>query len=419
MAAPAVLPEELPSLEAERAKRPNDQQLLVRLGVGYYRAKRPAAAVAVLHSANAIEPTFPAAVFLGLAFEDAGQLDSAQAAYRSATPLARTGAEKAELEARMANLAREQLVRFAKEAVAAEARLRTTPAVNTVAVLPWRYLGTNQELVPLERGIAHLLVTDLGLVRSLVLVERERIQAIADELALTAAQRVEAPSGARSGRLVGAARVVQGTIREDARVSQIRLEASVVNTGSGAIAGRATAGDRLAALFAMEKQLVLALIESLGIRLTAAERQAINERPTADLQAFLAFSRGLEAEDRGDYQAAAAEYRAAAARDPNFQAARTRAAGAALLAGPIGRTGVGLAAIAAGRLPVTGSGPNPGRLAALRNAIDIVAPSSGGLIGRQTLPGPRLRSRLAEALRQDDPTQIGAVGEIVIVIPRP
>ena len=293
MAAPEVLPEELPSLEAERARHPNDQQLLVRLGVGYYRAKRPAAAVAVLRSANAIEPTFPAAVFLGLAFEDAGQLDSAQTAYRSAATLARTGAEKAELEARMANLAREQLVRFAKEAVAAEARLRTIPAVNTVAVLPWRYLGTNQELAPLERGIAHLLVTDLGLIRSLVLVERERIQAIADELALTAAQRVEAPSGARSGRLVGAARVVQGTIREDTRTSQIRLEASVVNTSSGVIAGRATAGDRLAALFAMEKQLVLGLIESLGIRLTPAERQAINERPTADLQAFLAFSRGL------------------------------------------------------------------------------------------------------------------------------
>lgn len=417
MAGPTVLPEELPSLEAERTKRPNDQQLLVRLGVGYYQAKRPAAAVAVLRSANALEPTFPAAVFLGLAFEDAGQLDSAQAAYRSAIPLARTGAAKAELEARMANLAREQLIRFAKDAVAAEARLRTTPAVNTVAVLPWRYLGTNQDLAPLERGIAHLLVTDLGLVRSLVLVERERIQAIADELALTAAQRVEAPSGARSGRLVGAARVVQGTIREDTRTSQIRLEASVVNTGSGAIAGRATAGDQLAALFAMEKQLVLALIESLGIRLTPAERQAINERPTADLQAFLAFSRGLEAEDRGDYQAAAQQYRAAAARDPNFQAARTRAASAAILAGPTGRSGVGLAAIAGGRLP--GNRPNPGRAVALRNALDIVAPSSGGSIGRMTLSGPRVRSPLAEALRQDDPTQIGAVGEIVIVIPRP
>ena len=417
MAGPEVRPDDLPSLEAERARKPNDQQLLVRLGAGYYRAKRSAEAVAVLRAALAIQPTFPAAVFLGLAFEQTGRLDSAQAAYRSAGALARGGAEKAELEARLANLTREQLVLFAKQAVAGEARLRATPAPNTVAVLPWRYLGANQELAPLERGIAHLLVTDLALVRSLVLVERERIQAIADELALTAAQRVEAPTAARSGRLVGASRVIQGTIREDARTSQIRLDANVVNTGSGAVAGRGTAADRLAALFTMEKQLVFSLLESLGVNLSPAERQAINERPTADLQAFLAFSRGLEAEDRGDYAAAAAQFRAAAARDPNFRAASTRAANAALLARPAGRSGAALAALASRQLP--GAGPSSGRAVALRNAIDVVAPSSGGQIARRTLLGPALRSRLAEALRQDDPTQIGGIGEIIIVIPRP
>ncbi len=417
MSAPEVLPDELPSLEAERARKPNDQQLLVRLGAGYYRAKRSAEAVAVLRAAIAIQPSFPAVVFLGLAFEQALQLDSAQVAYRSATVLARAGAEKAELEARLANLTREQLIRFAKQAVAAEARLKATPTPNTVAVLPWRYLGSNPELAPLERGIAHLLVTDLGLVRSLVLVERERIQAIVDELALTAAQRVEAPTAARSGRLVGAARVVQGTIREDVRTSQIRLDANVVNTGSGVVAGRGTAADRLAALFSMEKQLVFSLLQSLGVNLSPAERQAINERPTADLQAFLAFSRGLEAEDRGDYAAAAAQFQAAATRDPNFRSARTRAANAALLAGPAGRTGAGLVALAGRQLP--GAGPTNGRAVALRNAIDVVAPSSGGQIARRILAGPWVRSRLAETLRQDDPTQIGVVGEIVIVIPRP
>ena len=68
VSAPEVLPNELPSLEAERARTPNDHQLLVRLGAGYYRANRSAEAVTVLRSALAIQPTFPAAVFLGLAF---------------------------------------------------------------------------------------------------------------------------------------------------------------------------------------------------------------------------------------------------------------------------------------------------------------------------------------------------------------
>ncbi len=423
MSGPEVLPSDLPSLEAERARKPNDQQLLVRLGSGYYRAKRPAEAVTVLRAAVALQPTFPATVFLGLAHEATGQLDSAQSAYRLAGTVARGRSEKAELEARLAHLTQEQLVRFAKQAVASEAKLRATPASNTVAVLPWRYLGTNQELAPLERGVAHLLVTDLGLVRSLVLVEREQMQAIADELALTAAQRVEVPTAARSGRLVGAARVIQGTIREDARTAQIRLDGTVVTTASGAVAGRGSAADKLAALFAMEKQLVYALLGSLGINLSPAERQAINERPTADLQAFLAFSRGLEAQDRGDYRAAVAQYNAAAARDPNFRAARTRADNAALLTGPLGQSGAGLAALAQSQLPtqsqLPGAGLTTGRAVALRNAIDIVAPSTGGQLARRTLGGPLVRSRLAETLRQDDLTQIGAVGEIIIVIPRP
>ncbi len=417
MAGPDVLPSELPSLEAERARKPNDQQLLVRLGAGYYRAKRPAEAVAVLRAAVALQRTFPATVFLGLAYEATGRLDSAQAAYRSAGAVARTGSEKAELEARLAHLTQEQLKRFAKEAVASEARLRTTPAPNTIAVLPWRYLGTNQELAPLERGVAHMLVTDLGVVRSLVLVEREQMQAIADELALTAAQRVEVPTAARSGRLVGAARVIQGTIREDARSAQIRLDGTVVSTTSGGVAGRGSAADKLAALFAMEKELVFSLLGSLGVNLSPAERQAITERPTADLQAFLAFSRGLEAQDRGDFRAAAAHYTAAAARDPNFRAARTRAANAAVLTGPLGQSGAGLATLAGSQLP--GAGLTAGRAIALRNAIDLVAPSTGGQIARRTLGGPVVRSRLAETLRQDDPNQIGAVGEILVVIPRP
>ena len=155
----------------------------------------------------------------------------------------------------------------------------------------------------------------------------------------------------------------------------------------------------------------------MGIRLSPAERQAITERPTADLQAFLAFSRGLEAEDRGDYAGAAAQFRAAAARDPSFRSAQTRAANATILAGGAGRSGAGLVGLAERQLP--GSGLTSGRAIALRNAIDVVAPSSGGQIARRTLTGPRVRSRLTETLRQDDPTQIGGVGEIILVIPRP
>jgi TolB-like protein len=258
---------------------------------------------------------FPAVVYLGLAFEGMGELDSAVAAYDRAKGLAASSNDKAALDSRLAAVTRARLSQGARRAIAAEARLSGTPAApNTIAVLPWTYIGASEELRPLERGIAHLVVTDLSKVSSLVLLERERVQALVDELSLTTNQRVEPATGARSGRLLRAGRVVQGALREQVRGGDLRLEARVVNATSGDVAGTGMASDRLQQLFAMEKRVVLALLEQMRITLSPAERQAIAERPTADLQAFLAFSRGLEAEDRGDFLGASQQFQAAATR---------------------------------------------------------------------------------------------------------
>ncbi len=417
---PDVSPAELPSLEAERARNPTDHQLLLRLGAAYYRAERFDRAVDVLRAAGALRPTFAGAVFLGLSFEGLGRLDSAQAAYRGAAALARSGSERSELDARLTNLTRLELAESARRAVARERELAATPPqANAVAVLPWRYLGANPDLAPLEKGITHLILTDLSKVRSLVLLERERVQAMADELRLSAAQRVEPASGARSGRLLRAARVVQGSLREETRGGNLRLDANVVATQTGAITARGGSSDRLAELFALQKRVVLDLLRQMGITLSAAERQAIAERPTADLQAFLAFSRGLDAEDRGDFATAARQFNAAATQDPSFRAARDRAAAAVRLGAAAGRPRSELVGLA-GRGLMAPPGAGAGRAVALQDAIDIVAPSSGGRLGRRTLARlPMARSRLTEALRQDDPTTVGTIGEIVIVIPRP
>lgn len=408
---------ELPSLEAARTRTPSDRDLLVRLGVGYYQAGRLTQAIDVLRAARAVEPSFAGLVYLGLAFEGAGNLDSAATVYRSLASMRLSRAEQAEVGLRLTNVTQRQLAVFARDAVAREAVLsRERPTPNVVAVLPWRYLGTNPELQPLEKGIAHLVLTDLSRIGSLRLVEREQVQALTREMALTDAQRTEPGTGARSGRLLKAERVIQGILRDEPRGGNLRLEASAVTTETGRVAARGTASDRLAELFAMQKRVVLELVGQLGITLSAAERRAIDERPTADLQAFLAFSRGLDARDRGDFAGAAAQFQAAVARDPGFRDAREQAALANRLSIAMGRMPTQLSGF------VTGPGsaaPGSGFITAL-DALDIVAPSSAGSLIRQTgqrLPLPHARP--AEALRQDDPSRIRSIVELIIVIPRP
>jgi hypothetical protein len=72
----------------------------------------------------------------------------------------------------------------------------------------------------------------------------------------------------------------------------------------------------------MEKAAVIDLARQMGYELSEAERQRILENGTQNLAAFLAYSRGLEAEDAGNYRAASQHYAEAVRSDPGFQAAR-------------------------------------------------------------------------------------------------
>ena len=77
-------------------------------------------------------------------------------------------------------------------------------------------------------------------------------------------------------------------------------------------------------LFTLEKNIVLRLFDDMGVTLTTAERNAIEQRPTRSLAAFLAYSRGLELEDRGRFEEAARLFDNAVRLDPGFGSARQR-----------------------------------------------------------------------------------------------
>jgi len=92
--------------------------------------------------------------------------------------------------------------------------------------------------------------------------------------------------------------------------------------GTGEVSDPARAQGRMRDLLTMEKELVVGIATGLGYTLSEAERTAILENGTQNLSAFLAYSRALEAEDRGDYAAATRYYQAAAQADPSFRQAR-------------------------------------------------------------------------------------------------
>lgn len=414
--APEPTPAALDSLDAARTRASHDPDALTAIGIAFYEARAYARARDVFLAVLALEPrSFTAAVELGLSQEGLGDLDAALAAYQRAQALKVSQSDRKLVEARLLALTQVRFAAQARRAIAAESALATTPPVpNSLAVLPWAYLGVNPELKPLERGLAQLVVSDLAKVPRFTLLERERAQALEDELALSPAGRVDVATAARSGRLLRAADVVQGSFRETGSGS-IRLDANVVSASTAEVRATGSATDQLSDIFAAEKAVVLDLLGRLGIALTPGEQRAIAERPTADLQAFLAFSRGLQAEDQGHLEEAAVLYEQAATRDPSFAAARARAERS-------GRTGAAShmtpARLALAIQGLRQSGPTS-RSLALAAATQGIAPTLAGRLNQRPNRIAAIRARFAEAARQDDPSRLSTIGKVLQIIPRP
>lgn len=296
-------------------------------GRALLQAERYDEALASFREGLALEPGSANALLgIGAAFEGLGHLDSARTIYNRLATTDLSSRVRGQLVRRQNYLTRLELAASARQAVVDEARLaQQPPRDNTIAVFPFRYQGVRDELRPLERGLSQILITDLGKISALTLLERQRVQFLLDELALAETGRVDPQTASRSGYMLQASDVVQGNIQDIPGTTRLQLDVNVVSTTTSDIRATGSATDNLQQLFDIEKQVLFELIDRLGVPITLAERQALEERPTNNLQAFLAYSRGLVAEDAGNYGAARAEYQAAQNLDPNFSAAASQA----------------------------------------------------------------------------------------------
>lgn len=192
-----------------------------------------------------------------------------------------------------------------------------------VAVPPMRVQGVDSTLAALGYGLADLLMTDLAYSAQLVVLDRSRVDAMLRELDLVRAGQVDSAHAPRVGRLLGARHLVVGSLTGRGR-GELGIDARMANVVSGSLATAVSARAPIAEILDAEKAIAYRVFDALGITLTPGERANIEQRPTGNVTALLAYSRGVRDEAFGDYAAAAANYRAALAADPNFRAARSR-----------------------------------------------------------------------------------------------
>lgn len=370
-----VSPDELPALEAQVARRPQDSDLLYRYAAGLFSADQCDSAVTVAARAAQYDPSNAIGPLIaGPCLEQNGYYEDAIALYaRFAAAYPRTNGLSA-IRARELLARRAGATQSAREAIARESELTAQdPNPQVIAVLPLAVSG-DSAYQPLSRGLAQMIMSDLALLRTFRLVERLQIGALLEELQLSASERVNPQTAARVGHLISAGRMVQG-LANIPDEQNVRLEASVVLSTGEVTAPHAVNGP-FRNLIQMEKELVTVLAFQLGYRLSEAERQLILENGTGNLAAFLAYSRGLEAQELGDYSAAATHFGNAVQADPSFQEARSRQEASA--------SAPAVQQASPGQVTTLAAGPSSSREPALESVSGAVQGALGDLAATHT-----------------------------------
>jgi tetratricopeptide (TPR) repeat protein len=315
-----------------RAAEP-DQRLakpLIEEGIAAYQQGNYQEATAALTKAQAIVPGHsPTALYLGLSYLKQNRLPEAIAAWQTYVTLPPyTGTERqnnlqATVTQYLTLLLRAQNQQNAQAAVARERDIGLGDP-HTVAITYYQNLGSAQ-LTPLQKGLTALLIADVSQVRELKVVERERLQAMLDELKLGTSGMVDPRTAARTGHLLGAGQVATGSYVDPTK-DQMRVDSVLAATSSAKVVGNEDVSGQIKQFFDVEKELASAILKDLGYDQNRLQDEgtldAVRRPQTTSYPAFESFSRGLDAKDRQDYAAARSLFQQALTHDPKFEAAR-------------------------------------------------------------------------------------------------
>jgi len=319
----------VPAASAQSADRRLAERL-VEEGISAYQKGQYDEAIRKLTQARTLLPTHSStALYLGLAYLRQHKTHEAIAAWQEYVKLQphteeeRRGGLPQTIPQYLTLLLREENHRIAREAVAREQQIGPGDP-RTVAVTYYRNLGSPQ-LAPLQKGLTALLISDISQVKDLKVVERDRLQALLEEIKLGSTGMVDQTTAPKVGRLLGAGKIATGSYMETEK-AQIRADSVLVESTTAQMLGAQGTTGTLQKFYELEKGLALAILRDLGYdepRLRSAGVLDTVRRPqTTSLPALTAFSNGLDAKDRGAYGTARAQFQQALRNDPNFALAR-------------------------------------------------------------------------------------------------
>ena len=266
----------------------------------------------------------------------ANDIDATVAAWRDYVALAPpTLALARTVRGHLTLLDREAARRFVQRVATAE---RDGPAQPTnrlhVAVLPFSSRApvaapaasaATPGAAAFNRAVAAMIMVDLAKVPSLTLLERDKVELLAQELKLGESALVDPATAARPGRLLGAGTVVAGAVYNEPGPAgpgsgRYRLNAAVSDVARSRLVGQNEAEGKQAEFFVLQKRIVHGILDTLDVRDRPA---AVDIVHTRSWEAYARFARGLQFLAGNRFAEARAAFLGALEIDPAFLMAET------------------------------------------------------------------------------------------------
>ncbi len=196
-----------------------------------------------------------------------------------------------------------------------------------IAVLPFENGGSygkdREDFDALRRGIAGTLIYELSQNPAARLVERAETQRMLDEQGLAVAERVDAATAAKVGKLVGARYMITGSFMD--MFGDFRLDARIINVETGEIMKVVRNDPKL-----HDRRDIYKIIQSVAEQIMAGTKLPplpanVAQRTQARLvptEALAFFSRALLYQDRGDKAKAIDYYQKALEVFPEYTEAK-------------------------------------------------------------------------------------------------
>jgi TolB-like protein len=178
----------------------------------------------------------------------------------------------------------------------------TLPAIAqrpaTLAILPFENNSVTdaEQYAPLSKGLSAMLITDLqNSGAGLKIIEREKIKAVLQEIALGQSGAVDQATAIKAGRILGAQSIAFGSFMVLGEQVRIDVRIIMVET-SETVMGDSVMGSSND-FIELERKLAMKIANSMQV---AFQPEGAVPAASSDINAALYFSKGLDALDEGD-----------------------------------------------------------------------------------------------------------------------